>query len=171
MFVFGRCYLYKLCKDRKSQQALWSPHLCKACIERAAKYSWVPLKLDILGAWKSVQLKHYLAYPIIIISLIIQRNLATKIWVKCELGLTAIWLKQDPSVQTHKWKLHSDTNHVCLTCCNAGRPRLNETWQQTKQLESRGILRPNEKTSENFIETLNHGNIINYTWIKNTWEQ
>ena len=32
-----------------------------------------------LGARKSVWLKHYPAYPIIIISLIIQRNLATKI--------------------------------------------------------------------------------------------
>ena len=59
---------------------------------------WVPLKLDFLGAWKSVRLKHYLAYPIIIISIIIQRNLATKIQAKQESGLTAVWLKQDPPV-------------------------------------------------------------------------
>ena len=57
------------------------------------------LKLDFLGAWKSVRLKHYLAYPIIIISLIIQRNLATKIWAKWESGLTAVWLKRDPPVE------------------------------------------------------------------------
>ena len=30
------------------------------------EYSWVLLKPDFLGAWKSVQLKHNLAYPIII---------------------------------------------------------------------------------------------------------
>ena len=30
------------------------------------KYRWVPLKPDFLGAWKSVWLKHNLAYPIII---------------------------------------------------------------------------------------------------------
>ena len=51
-----------------------------------------------MGAWKSVQLKHYPAYPIIVISLIIQRNLATKIWAKWESSLTAVWLKQDPPV-------------------------------------------------------------------------
>ena len=62
------------------------------------KYRWVPLKPDFLGAWKSVWLKHYLAYPIFIISLIIQRNLATKIWAKWESGLTAVWLKWDPPV-------------------------------------------------------------------------
>ena len=61
-------------------------------------YRWVPLKVDFLGAGKSVQLKHYLAYPIIIISLITQRNLAKKIWAKWESGLTAVWLKQDPPV-------------------------------------------------------------------------
>ena len=44
------------------------------------------------------QLKHYLAYPIIIISLFIQRNLATKIQAKQESGLTAVQLKQDPPV-------------------------------------------------------------------------
>ena len=59
------------------------------------QYRWVPLKQDFLGAWKSFQLKHYLAYPIIIISLIIQRNLATKIQAKQESGLTTVWLKQD----------------------------------------------------------------------------
>ena len=63
-------------------------------------YRWVLLKPDFLGAWKSVQLKHYLAYPIIIISLIIQRNLATKIRVKWESGLTAVRLKQDPPVHS-----------------------------------------------------------------------
>ena len=61
-------------------------------------YRWVPLKPDFLGAWKCVQLKHYPAYPIIIISLIIERNLATKIWAKWESGLTAVRLKQDPPV-------------------------------------------------------------------------
>ena len=53
---------------------------------------------DFFGALKSVQLKHYLAYPITIISLIIQRNLATKIWAKWESGLTAVRLKRDPPV-------------------------------------------------------------------------
>ena len=43
-------------------------------------------------------LKHYPAYPIIIISLIIQRNLATKIWAKRESGLNTVWLKRDPPV-------------------------------------------------------------------------
>ena len=62
------------------------------------KYRWVPLKPDFLGAWKSVWLKHYPAYPIIIISLIIQRNLATKIWAKQESGLTTVRLKWDPPV-------------------------------------------------------------------------
>ena len=62
------------------------------------KYRWVPLKPDFLGAWKSVRLKHYPAYPIIIISLIIQRNLATKIQAKQESGLTAVRLKPDPPV-------------------------------------------------------------------------
>ena len=59
-------------------------------------YRWVPLKADFLGAWKSVRLKHYPAYPIIIISLIMQRNLATKIQAKWESSLTAVWLKRDP---------------------------------------------------------------------------
>ena len=63
------------------------------------QYRWVPLKPDFLGAWKSVWLKHYPAYPIIIISLIIQRNLATKIQAKWESGLTAVWLKWDPPVE------------------------------------------------------------------------
>ena len=49
-------------------------------------YRWVPLKLDFLGAWKSVWLKHYPVYPIIIISLIIQRNLVTKIRAKWNLA-------------------------------------------------------------------------------------
>ena len=52
----------------------------------------------IFGSMKSVWLKHYLAYPIIIISLIIQRNLATKIQAKQESGLTAVWFKWDPPV-------------------------------------------------------------------------
>ena len=63
-----------------------------------AYYRWVRLKPDFLGAWKSVRLKHYPAYPIIIISLIIQRNLATKIRPKRESGLTAVRLKRDPPV-------------------------------------------------------------------------
>ena len=61
-------------------------------------YRWVPLKLDFLGARKSDQLKHYPAYPIIILSLIIQRNMATKIRAKRESGLTAVRLKRDPPV-------------------------------------------------------------------------
>ena len=61
-------------------------------------YRWVLLKPDFLGAWKSVRLKHYPAYPITIISLIIQRNLATKIWAKQESSLTAVQLKRDPPV-------------------------------------------------------------------------
>ena len=32
------------------------------------------------------------------ISLIMQRNLATKIWAMWESGLTAVWLKRDPPV-------------------------------------------------------------------------
>ena len=51
-----------------------------------------------MGAWKSVQLKHYPAYEIIIISLIIQRNLARKIRAKWESSLTTVRLKQDPPV-------------------------------------------------------------------------
>ena len=50
---------------------------------------------------KSVRLKHYPAYPITIISLIIQRNLATKIWAKRESSLTTVWLKRDPPVLGH----------------------------------------------------------------------
>ena len=61
-------------------------------------YRWVPLKVDFLGAGNSVWLKHYLAYPVIIISLIMQRNLAKKIWAKQESGLTAVQLKRDPPV-------------------------------------------------------------------------
>ena len=44
---------------------------------------------------KLSRLKHYLAYQIIIKSLIIQRNLAEKIWAKWESSLTAVWLKWD----------------------------------------------------------------------------
>ena len=51
-----------------------------------------------MGAWKSVWLKHYPAYPVIIISLIIQRNLATKIQAKQESSLTAVQLKWNPPV-------------------------------------------------------------------------
>ena len=42
--------------------------------------------------------KHYPAYPIIVISLIIQRNLQTKIRAKQESGLTTVRLKRDPPV-------------------------------------------------------------------------
>ena len=62
------------------------------------RYRWVLLKVDFLGAGKSVLLKHYPAYPIIIISLIIQSNLAKKIWAKWESGLTTVQLKRDPPV-------------------------------------------------------------------------
>ena len=61
-------------------------------------YRWVPLKPDFLGAWKSVRLKHYPAYPFTIISLIMQKNLAKKIRAKRESGLTAVRLKRDPPV-------------------------------------------------------------------------
>ena len=80
-----------------AHEQYWIPihyHSCSTDI-----YRWVPLKPDFLGAWKSVRLKHYPAYPIIIISLNIQRNLATKIWAKQESGLTAVRLKRDPPVQ------------------------------------------------------------------------
>ena len=77
-------------------------------------YRWVPLKLDFLGAWKSVRLKHYLAYPIIIISLIIEKNLAAKIWAKWEYGLTTVWLKWDPPVLSGWWVyLHLVCRVVC----------------------------------------------------------
>ena len=51
-----------------------------------------------MGALKSVWLKHYPAYQITIISLIIQRNLATKIWAKQESSLTTVQLKRDQPV-------------------------------------------------------------------------
>ena len=73
-------------------------YLCRHKKLVADEYRWVPLKPDFLGAWKSVWLKHYLAYPIIIISLIRQRNLAEKIRAKWESGLTAVRLKWDPPV-------------------------------------------------------------------------
>ena len=69
------------------------------------RYRWVPLKPEFLGAWKSVWLVHYLAYLIIIISLIIQRNLATKIQAKWESSLTTVWLKWDPPVECLKFLL------------------------------------------------------------------
>ena len=76
-------------------------------------YRWVPLKPDFFGAWKSVRLKHYPAYPIIIISLIIQRNLATKIRAKQEC-LTAVRLKQDPPVLTvGQLQLLADKSETC----------------------------------------------------------
>ena len=62
----------------------------------------VPLKPDFLGAWKSVRLKHYPAYSVIIISLIMQRNLATKIRAKQESSLTTVWLKWDPPVDRNQ---------------------------------------------------------------------
>ena len=67
-----------------------------------------------LGAWKSVRLKHYPAYPVIIISLIIQRNLATKIQAKWESSLTAVWLKRDPPVVLTRVaaQTHMATRHV-----------------------------------------------------------
>ena len=74
---------------------LWS---CIDTPSYASIYRWVPVKADFLGAWKSVRLKHYPAYRIIITSLIIQRNLATKIRAKRESGLTAVRLKRDPPV-------------------------------------------------------------------------
>ena len=73
-------------------------YLCMFFYKLQYVYRWVPLKPDFLGAWKSVRLKHYPAYPVIIISLITQRNLATKIRAKRESGLTAVRLKRDPPV-------------------------------------------------------------------------
>ena len=61
-------------------------------------YRWVQLKPDFLGAGKSVLLRCNLAYPIIILSLIIQGNLVRKIWAKWESSLTAVQLKWDPPV-------------------------------------------------------------------------
>ena len=51
-------------------------------------------------------LKHYVAYQIIIISLIIHRNLATKTWAKWESGLTAVWLKWNPPVVAIKMRIN-----------------------------------------------------------------
>ena len=63
----------------------------------------------------TVRLKHYPAYPIIIISLIIQRNLATKIWAKWESSLTAVWLKWDPPVYALEGLSELDPVHsFCL---------------------------------------------------------
>ena len=81
----------------------------------AFKYRWVPLKPDFLGAWKSVRLKHYPAYPIIIISLIIQRNLAKKIRAKWESGLTAVWLKWDPPVSLIDNNVNLNQAHIHST--------------------------------------------------------
>ena len=76
-------------------------------------YRWVPLKPDFLGAWKSVRLKHYPAYPVI--SLIMQRNLATKIWAKWESGLTAVRLKRDPPVyQSEHSYIYMDTHTLSI---------------------------------------------------------
>ena len=58
-----------------------------------------------MGAWKSVRLKHYPTYPIIIISLIMQRNLAKKIRAKRESSLTTVQLKRDPPVYVGMCKL------------------------------------------------------------------
>ena len=80
-------------------------------------YRWVPLKPDFLGAWKSVWLKHYPAYPVIIISLIIQRNLATKIRAKRESGLTAVRLKWDPLYTIWTCMLYSYFTFVSNYCC------------------------------------------------------
>ena len=82
-------------------------------ITKYMNYRWVLLKPDFLGAWKSVRLKHYLAYPVIIVSLIIQKNLATKIWAMRESGLTTVRLKQDPPVccpfdASHLWEVWID---------------------------------------------------------------
>ena len=81
-------------------------------------YRWVPLKLDFLGAWKSVWLKHYPAYPVTIISLIIQRNLGTKIWAKWESGLTTVWLKWDPPVYVHQASKHTGGHPNLWGCPN-----------------------------------------------------
>ena len=95
--------LYTLMQYFSIYVDIWCQHICKntsafhlsvhECI-----YRWVPLRPDFLGAWKSVRLKHYSACPIIIINLIIQRNLATKIRAKRESSLTGVWLKWDPPV-------------------------------------------------------------------------
>ena len=77
-------------------------------------YRRVPLKPDSLGAWKSVRLKHYPAYPITIIILIIQRNLATKIRAKWESSLTAVRLKQGPTCM-YKLSKHFKLFHKFTT--------------------------------------------------------
>ena len=50
---------------------------------------------------------HYPAYPVIIVSLIIQKNLATKIQAMRESGLTAVRLKWDPPVNIVMLSVHS----------------------------------------------------------------
>ena len=73
------CYLYK--KSHNMSQNLSKKFYITNewdALWELSSYRWVPLKLDFLGAWKSVWLKHNLAYPIILISLIIQGNLAKK---------------------------------------------------------------------------------------------
>ena len=93
------------------------------------RYRWVPLKPDFLGAWKSVQLKHYPAYPITIISLIMQRNLATKILPKRESGLTAVRLKRDPPVSCHMFVVFSDcVSAPLLLSLSCQIPLFHLTW-------------------------------------------
>ena len=70
-------------------------------------YRWVPLKLDFLGAWKSVWLISNPAYLHSIIQEKWNQILEKKIWAKRESGLTAVRLKRDPPVNTNQKSLHN----------------------------------------------------------------
>ena len=63
-----------------------------------SRYRWVPLKPDILGAWKSVCLISNPAYQYWFTLNDTYIYILAKIWAKQESGLTAVWLKQDPPV-------------------------------------------------------------------------
>ena len=81
-----------------------------------------------------------MAYPIIIISLIIQRNLATKIWAKQESSLTTVQLKQDPPVCSH-WSLHQSVSFaqsflVVDTSCTMGSPSGEESDSKTSLMST-----------------------------------
>ena len=86
-------------------------HICHTAGSCFSSTGGSRLSRIFLGVWKSVRLKHYPAYPIIIMSLIIQRNLATKIRAKQESSLTAVRLKRDPPVP---WFLCVDSVHCAL---------------------------------------------------------
>ena len=138
---------------------------------KTSGYRWVPLKPDFLGAWKYVWLKHYLAYPIIIISLIIQRNLATKIRAKWESGLTAVWLKWDPPVISMNlyhivfcwgcqvWRIHLKMPELfCLQYDLPQVPHIQpwNTCQHQLKTVSHGIQKDHRPVCPKVWCTLNH---------------